>query len=416
MLFSESGEICLHERKERKMLTLDKVYQAAFVLKDVVRETALVPSPKLNPSCKNVYLKTENLQLTGSFKVRGAGYMISQLSEEEKAQGVIACSAGNHAQGVALAAAKYGIRSVICLPEGAPISKVEATKSYGAEVVMVKGVYDDAYKHALKLRDEMGFTFVHPFNDDNVIAGQGTVGLELLNQCSSLDAVVVPIGGGGLISGIAYVIKHLAPHIKVYGVQAAGAPSMANSIHNGKIERLSSVSTIADGIAVKEPGDNTFALCSQYVDEIVTVTEDEISTAILALVEQHKMIAEGAGAVSVAAVMFDKLPLKDKNVACVVSGGNIDVTILSRVMERGLLKSGRTCHLCIELMDKPGQLRDVSEIIAKLGGNVISVHHERASETKDINGCFLRLVLETRNYEHIEQITEGLKQAGFRLV
>ena len=335
---------------------------------------------------------------------------------EEKAQGVIACSAGNHAQGVALAAAKYGIRSVICLPEGAPISKVEATKSYGAEVVMVKGVYDDAYKHALKLRDEMGFTFVHPFNDDNVIAGQGTVGLELLNQCSSLDAVVVPIGGGGLISGIAYVIKHLAPHIKVYGVQAAGAPSMANSIHNGKIERLSSVSTIADGIAVKEPGDNTFALCSQYVDEIVTVTEDEISTAILALVEQHKMIAEGAGAVSVAAVMFDKLPLKDKNVACVVSGGNIDVTILSRVMERGLLKSGRTCHLCIELMDKPGQLRDVSEIIAKLGGNVISVHHERASETKDINGCFLRLVLETRNYEHIEQITEGLKQAGFRLV
>ena len=398
------------------MLTLDKVYQAAFVLKDVVRETALVPSPKLNPSCKNVYLKTENLQLTGSFKVRGAGYMISQLSEEEKAQGVIACSAGNHAQGVALAAAKYGIRSVICLPEGAPISKVEATKSYGAEVVMVKGVYDDAYKHALKLRDEMGYTFVHPFNDDNVIAGQGTIGLELLNQCNSLDAVVVPIGGGGLISGIAYVIKHLAPHIKVYGVQAAGAPSMANSVHHGKIERLSSVSTIADGIAVKEPGDNTFALCSKYVDEIVTVTEDEISTAILALVEQHKMIAEGAGAVSVAAVMFDKLPLKDKNVACVLSGGNIDVTILSRVMERGLLKSGRTCHLCIELMDKPGQLRDVSEIIANLGGNVISVHHERASETKDINGCFLRLVLETRNYEHIEHITDGLKQAGFRLV
>ncbi|MBQ9086224.1 MAG: threonine ammonia-lyase [Clostridia bacterium] len=398
------------------MLTLDKVYQAAFVLKDVIRETALTPSPKLNPTCKNVYLKTENLQLTGSFKVRGAGYMISQLSAEEKAKGVIACSAGNHAQGVALAAAKYGIRSVICLPEGAPISKVEATKSYGAEVVMVKGVYDDAYKHALKLRDEMGYTFVHPFNDDDVIAGQGTVGLELLNQCASLDAVVVPVGGGGLISGIAFVIKHLAPHIKVYGVQAAGAPSMANSVRDGKIERLPSVSTIADGIAVKEPGDNTFALCSKYVDEIVTVTEDEISTAILALVEQHKMIAEGAGAVSVAAVMFDKLPLKDKNVACVISGGNIDVTILSRVMERGLLKSGRTCNLCIELMDKPGQLRDVSEIIAELGGNVISVHHERASETKDINGCFLRLVLETRNYEHIEHITDALKRAGFRLV
>ncbi len=398
------------------MLTLDKIYHAAFVLKNVVRETTLIPSPKINPNCKNVYLKTENLQLTGSFKVRGAGYMISQLTEEEKARGVIACSAGNHAQGVALASQKYGIRSVICLPEGAPISKVEATKSYGAEVVMVKGVYDDAYNHALKLRDEMGYTFVHPFDDENVIAGQGTIGLELLNQCGDLDAVVVPIGGGGLISGVAYAIKQLAPHIKVYGVQAAGAPSMKNSVMDGKIERLKSVSTIADGIAVKQPGENTFRFCSEYVDEIVTVTEDEISSAILALIEQHKMIAEGAGAVAVAAVMFDKLPLKGKNVACVVSGGNIDVTILSRVMERGLLKSGRTCNLCIELMDKPGQLRDVSSIIASLGANVISVHHERASETTDINGCFLRIVLETRDYDHIQLITSTLTEAGFHLV
>ena len=398
------------------MLTLDKIYHAAFVLKNVVRETNLIPSPKLNPSCKNVYLKTENLQLTGSFKVRGAGYMISQLTEEEKARGVIACSAGNHAQGVALASAKYGIKSIICLPEGAPISKVQATKSYGAEVVMVKGVYDDAYKHALKLRDELGYTFVHPFDDENVIAGQGTIGLELLNQCSDLDAIVVPIGGGGLISGIAYAVKQLAPHIKIYGVQAAGAPSMKNSVDDGKIERLKSVSTIADGIAVKEPGVNTFKFCSEYVDEIVTVTEDEISSAILALIEQHKMIAEGAGAVSVAAVMFNKLPIKDKNVACVVSGGNIDVTILSRVMERGLLKSGRTCNLCIELMDKPGQLRDVSTIIASLGANVISVHHERASETTDINGCFLRIVLETKDFDHINEITAALTEAGFHLV
>ena len=398
------------------MLTLDKIYHAAFVLKNVVRETNLIPSPKLNPACKNVYLKTENLQLTGSFKVRGAGYMISQLSEEEKARGVIACSAGNHAQGVALASQKYGIKSIICLPEGAPISKVEATKSYGAEVVMVKGVYDDAYNHALKLRDEMGYTFVHPFDDENVIAGQGTIGLELLNQCVDLDAVIVPIGGGGLISGIAYAIKQLAPHVKVYGVQSAGAPSMKNSIADGKIERLNSVSTIADGIAVKQPGENTFKFCSEYVDEIVTVSEDEISSAILALIEQHKMIAEGAGAVSVAAVMFNKLPVAGKNVACIVSGGNIDVTILSRVMERGLLKSGRTCNLCIELMDKPGQLRDVSEIIAKLGANVISVHHERASETTDINGCFLRIVLETKDFDHIDKITEALTEAGFHLV
>jgi len=397
------------------MLTLDKVYHAAFVLKDVVRETALLPSPKLNPE-SNVYLKTENLQVTGSFKVRGAGYMISQLSDEEKARGVIACSAGNHAQGVALASAKYGIKSIICLPDGAPISKVEATKSYGAEVVMVKGVYDDAYNHALKLRDEKGYTFVHPFDNDDVIAGQGTIGLEILNELKDIDAIVVPVGGGGLISGIAFVVKHLKPSIKVYGVQAAGAPSMFNSIKDGKRERLPSVSTIADGIAVKEPGENTFELCSKYVDDIVTVTEGEISSAILALIEQHKLIAEGAGAVSVAAVMFNKLPVKGKNVVCVVSGGNIDVTILSRVIERGLLTSGRTCNLCIELMDKPGQLFEVSSIIASLGANVISVHHEKASEKMDINGCYLRLVLETRNYEHIEMITDALIKAGFRLV
>lgn len=397
------------------MLTLDKIYQAAYVLKDVVRETALIPSPKINPQSE-VYLKTENLQVTGSFKVRGAGFMISQLSKEEKEKGVIACSAGNHAQGVALAAQKYGIKSVICLPDGAPISKVEATKSYGAEVVMVKGVYDDAYNHALKLRDEMGYTFVHPFDSDDVIAGQGTIGLEILNNLQNIDAIVVPIGGGGLISGIAYAVKHLSPKTKVYGVQAEGAASMFKSIKDGKRGRLATVSTFADGIAVKEPGENTFELCSKYVDDIVTVSEDETSSAILAMIEQHKLIAEGAGAVAVAAVMFNKLPVQGKRVVCVVSGGNIDVTILSRVIERGLLTSGRTCNLCIELMDKPGQLQLVSTIIAQLGANVISVHHERASEKMDINGCFLRIVLETKNYEHINQVKKGLEAAGFRLV
>ena len=397
------------------MLTLDKVYHAAYVLKDVVRKTALISSPKINPDCK-LYLKTENLQVTGSFKVRGAGYKISQLSDEEKARGVIACSAGNHAQGVALAAQKYGIKSVICLPDGAPISKVEATKSYGAEVVMVPGVYDDAYKRALELRDEVGYTFVHPFDDEDVIAGQGTIALEIIEELDELDAVVVPIGGGGLISGSAYTLKHLKPSIKVYGVQAQGAPSMYNSVKNGKKERLDSVSTIADGIAVKEPGDNTFSLVSSYVDEVVTVTEGEISSAILALIEQHKLIAEGAGAVSVAAVMFDKIPVKGKRVVAVISGGNIDVTILSRVIKRGLLMSGRNHTLCIELTDKPGQLKQVSAIIADLGANVISVHHERASETMDINGCYLRIVLETRNHEHIVEITDALTNAGFKLV
>ena len=397
------------------MLTLDKVYHAAYVLKDVVRKTALIASPKINPDCK-LYLKTENLQVTGSFKVRGAGYKISQLSPEEKARGVIACSAGNHAQGVALAAQKYGIKSVICLPDGAPISKVEATKSYGAEVVMVPGVYDDAYKRALELRDEMGYTFVHPFDDEDVIAGQGTIALEILDELDDIDAVVVPIGGGGLISGVAFALKQLKPDIKVYGVQSAGAPSMYNSVKNGKKERLDSVSTIADGIAVKEPGDNTYELVSKYVDDIVTVTEGEISSAILGLIEQHKLIAEGAGAVAVAAVMFDKVPVKGKKVVALVSGGNIDVTILSRVIKRGLLMSGRNHTLCIELSDKPGQLKQVSAIIADLGANVISVHHERASETMDINGCYLRIVLETRNHQHISEITSALTGAGFKLV
>ena len=397
------------------MLTLDKIYHASHVLRDVVRETKLVSAPKINPECQ-VYLKPECLQLTGSFKLRGSGYMISQLSDEEKSHGVIACSAGNHAQGVALAATKYGIKSLICLPDGAPISKVEATKGYGAEVCMVKGVYDDAYNKAIELRDECGYTFVHPFDDINVIAGQGTIGLEILDEMPDVDAIVVPIGGGGVISGVAFAAKKLNPKIKVYGVQAAGAPSMYNSIKENKIITLDDVNTIADGIKVKEPGENTFQLVRDYVDEIVTVSDDEISSAILALIEQQKMIAEGAGAVSVAAVMFNKLPIKGKKVVCVVSGGNIDVTILSRVIKRGLMNTGRNANICVELMDKPGQLELVSSIIAKCGGNVTSVHHERASETADINGCFLRLVLETRNADHVKEIEQALSDAGLKLV
>ena len=398
------------------MLTLDKVYRARHVLKEVIRETEVIKAPKINPEA-NVYLKTENLQITGSFKVRGAYYMISQLSDEEKSRGVIACSAGNHAQGVALAAAKNGIKSIICLPDGAPISKVEATKGYGAEVKLVEGVYDDAYQEALRLRDEMGYTFIHPFDNENVIAGQGTIGLELIDQLPELDAVVVPVGGGGLISGVAFALKSLKPSIKVYGVQAAGAPSMVNSLHENKILCLDSVSTIADGIKVKEPGEHTFEYCKQFVDDVVTVTDDEVSSAILALIEQHKLIAEGAGAVSVAAVMFNKIPdIKGKNVVCVVSGGNIDVTILSRVIKRGLLKSGRSDTLTIQLEDKPGQLKGVSAIISDLGGNVVSIHHERASEDSDITECLLRLVLETRNYEHIHEIRSALTAAGFKIV
>ncbi len=397
------------------MLTLDNVYRASYALKSVIRKTDIIHAPKLNKD-SNIYLKTENLQITGSFKVRGSYYKMSCLSKEEKERGVIACSAGNHAQGVALSAQKNGIKAVICLPDGAPISKIEATKSYGAEVCLVEGVYDDAYKKALQLRDEKGYTFIHPFDDEDVIAGQGTIALEIADQIPDLDAVIVPIGGGGLISGIAYTIKMINPKVKVYGVQASGAPSMYNSIKDGEIEELSSVSTIADGIAVKKPGTLTYEICSKYVDEIVTVTDDEISAAILALMEQHKLVTEGAGAIAAAAAMFNKVDIKGKKVVCVLSGGNIDVTILSRVIKRGLLMSGRTCQLMIELADKPGQLKNVSRIIADLGGNVISVHHERANEGSDVNGCYLRIMLETRNYEHIDTIKKALIDFGFKLL
>ena len=396
-------------------MTIDKIFHAAMVLKNIIRPTNLVRAYGIAPDCE-LYLKPENLQNTGSFKLRGAGYMISQLSDEEKSKGVIACSAGNHAQGVALAASKCGIKSLICLPDSAPISKVEATKGYGADVCLVEGVYDDAYAKALELRDQMGYTFVHPFDDENVIAGQGTIGLEIINDLDDIDAVIVPIGGGGLISGVAYAIKSIRPSIKVYGVQAAGAPSMFNSVRDGEIQTLPSVSTIADGIAVKKPGSVTFDMVSKYVDDIATVTEDEIAAAILALIEKQKMIAEGAGAVSVAAAMFGKFPIQGKKVVCVVSGGNIDVTSLSRVIERGLMKSGRRSDLLIELVDKPGQLKDVSRIIADCGGNVIGVHHERTSSTASINGCYLRVTMETRNYEHVQEITQALAAEGFRIV
>lgn len=397
------------------MVTIDKIFHASVVLKDIIRPTPLAKAYGIAPDCQ-LYLKPENLQNTGSFKLRGSGYKIAMLSDEEKQRGVIACSAGNHAQGVALAASKCGIPSLICLPDTAPISKVEATKGYGAQVCLVPGVYDDAYSKALELKEERGFTFVHPFDDPYVIAGQGTIGLEIINEMHDVDAVLVPIGGGGLISGVACAIKSISPHVKVYGVQAAGAPSMYNAIRSGRPDPLDSVSTIADGIAVKKPGDLTYQMVQEYVDDIALVTEDEIAAAILALIEKQKMIAEGAGAVSVAAAMFHKFPLEGKKVVSLISGGNIDVTSLSRVIDRGLMKSGRTTSLLIELVDKPGQLKAVSRIIADCGGNVTSVHHERNGNTASINGCYLRVTLETRNYDHVQEITQALKREGFHIV
>ena len=397
------------------MITLDKIYHAAFVLKEVARRTDLIYAPNLLSDAE-LYLKTENLQVTGSFKLRGAYYKISQLSDEQKKAGIIACSAGNHAQGVALAATRQGAKSVVYMPDSAPISKVEATKRLGAEVVLVAGAYDDAYTAAVKAQEETGATFIHPFDDDEVIAGQGTIGLEILEQMRDVDAVIVPIGGGGLISGVAYAIKQLQPSVKVYGVQASNAPSMFESHRQGHQITLDTVHTFADGIAVKHPGDTTFSLVEQYVDDIATVSEDEIATAILAMIEKQKLIAEGAGAVSVAAAMFHKLPIQGKKVVCLVSGGNIDVNILSRVITRGLVTSGRNANLVIALEDKPGQLVGVSEIISQCGANVVSVRHERSDPNMAISSCFLRVGMETRDFAQIEEIRRRLTEAGFEIV
>ncbi|WP_329385287.1 threonine ammonia-lyase [Anaerofustis butyriciformans] len=397
------------------MLTLDKVYHAAFTLKDVIRKTDLIIAPALSDK-NNIYLKTENLQTTGSFKIRGAYYKISQLKDEEKKKGIIACSAGNHAQGVALASEKSNIPCLICMPDGAPISKVEATKSYGAKVCLVSDTYDDAYNKALELQKEEGYTFIHPFNDEDVIAGQGTIGLEILDQLANVDAVVIPIGGGGLISGVAYAIKHLKPECKIYGVQAAGAPSMYKSVKEHQRQATETVNTFADGIAVKEPGDLTYELVSEYVDDIITVTEDEIAAAILTLMEKQKLVAEGAGAVSVAAAMFNKIPLKNKNVVCIVSGGNIDVNILNRVIDRGLVMSGRKSALTIALTDKPGQLVGVSNIISKCGANVVGVQYDNGDPEMPINSCFIKITMETKDSEQAKEIEKELTENGFRIV
>ena len=396
-------------------MTLDKIYQAAYTLKGVARKTDLLYAQNLRHDAQ-IYLKTENLQVTGSFKLRGAYNKIASLTPEQRAAGILACSAGNHAQGVALSATKMGAHSIVCMPDGAPISKVEATKRLGAEVRLVPGAYDDAYEYACRLQQETGATFIHPFNDELVMAGQGTIGLEILDQLPDVEAVIVPVGGGGLLAGVAFAIKNLNPKVKVYGVQAENAPSMVRSFREDGIITLDTVATFADGIAVKTPGDLTYAMAKQYVDEMVSVSEDEIAAAILALIEQQKLIAEGAGAVSVAAAMFRKVPIEGKKAVCLVSGGNIDVNILSRVITRGLVMGGRNSVLQIALEDKPGQLVGVSQIISDCGANVVSVHHERSDANMAISSCFLKIGMETRDFDQIRTIKEELTKAGFRIM
>lgn len=394
------------------MLTLDMVYDAQKKLKEVARLTPLNPAPAIG---ENVFIKSENLQLTGSFKLRGAFNKISSLTDEEKSRGVIACSAGNHAQGVALSATKNGIKSVICMPAGAPLAKVEATKGFGAEVVLVDGVYDDAAREAERLTKEKGYTFAHPFNDEYVIAGQGTIALEILEQLPDVEQVVVPIGGGGLISGVAYTIKQLKPDCKVIGVQAATVPSMYESWKAGKIVTVPDGNTIADGIHVLTPGSLTFELVEKYVDEVVTVSEDEICAAILTLLEKSKTVAEGAGATPVAACLYNKVDMSKKTV-CVVSGGNVDVTTLNRIITKGMIKTGRIVEVQTKVGDKPGQLNRLLQLIAENGANIMSIVHKREDKAADVNTCVVSLVLETRNEEHVKKLHDSMTAAGYELL
>lgn len=394
------------------MLSLKMIQNAKEVLNGIATETPLFQSKFINPDA-DVYIKCENMQVTGSFKLRGAYYKTANLTEEEAMHGVVACSAGNHAQGVALAAKKKGIQAVICMPAGAPLAKVEATKSYGAEVVLVPGVYDDAAAKAAELKEEKGYTFLHPFNDDYVMAGQGTIGLEILEHLEDVEVVLVPIGGGGLISGVACAIKELKPECKVYGVQAEGAPSMFNSIRDGKIETLAEVNTVADGIAVKQPGDKTFEMCQKYVDGVVTVSEEEIASAILMLLEKHKMVAEGAGAVSVAAAMYNKADIQGKKTVCIISGGNVDINILDRIIDKGLQVNGRLTKFSVTMMDKPGQLTQMLQIIAEAGANIFNVNHDRMVRNIAVGKCVVDVTVETRNKNHCEELIEKLVSKGY---
>ena len=359
-------------------------------------------------------MKTEDLQNTGSFKVRGAYIKIASLSEEERACGVIASSAGNHAQGVALAARAFGVPATIVMPAGAPLSKVKATRELGANVVLHGSVYDDAYAEACRIQQETGATFIHPFDDPMVIAGQGTIGLEIMDDLPDVDTIVVPIGGGGLASGVAAAVKMLHPNVRVIGVQAAGAAGMKASIEAGHVVSLATAKTIADGIAVKKPGELTFALCSKYLDEIVTVDDDEIAQAILFLMERGKMVAEGAGAAPVAAIINRKFDVSGK-VAAVISGGNIDVTMISRIIEKGLLRAGRMTKLRILMQDRPGQLEMASRIIAAEGANVMVVHHDRTDVDLDIRDAILEITMETQDREHAQRVIDALRASGFKV-
>lgn len=391
-------------------MQISDIYDAKEVLKDVISKTPIVHATKIH---ENLWIKAENLQGTGAFKLRGAYNKLSNLTPEEREKGVIAASAGNHAQGVAYSCMKMGIKGTIVMPKTAPLSKIEATRSYGVTVELQGDTFNDAYEYAKNLQEITGAVFIEPFDDPYVIAGQGTIGLEILEKMNDVDTVIVPIGGGGLISGIAAAIKSLRPNCRVIGVQSEHAPSMKESLEQNKMIKLENVSTIADGIAVKTPGNLTFELCRQYVDEVVTVSEEEIAAAILTLLEKMKMVAEGAGATSVAAAMFNKIDLENHKCVAVLSGGNIDVNLLSKIIDLGLMKTGRKAVINMNVIDKPGNLSRVIELISQTGANIISVNHNRIQNAILFNQCRVGIIIETNNQAHIDEVMRILKENGY---
>ncbi len=397
-------------------VTADSIRQAHQVIGDAIRRTDLLPaSASVFGESGEVYIKAENLQRTGSFKVRGALYRVSQLTDEEKAHGVICASAGNHAQGVALAAGKLGLKATVVMPEGAPLSKVSATRAYGAEVVLSGTTFDQSLETAKRLQAEQGSTFIHAFDDPLIIAGQGTVGVEILQDMPLCETVVVPIGGGGLAAGVALAVKSMNPRVRVVGVEPENAASMNASLLAGHVVRLDDMSTLADGVAVARVGELTYRLCRQYLDDIVTVSEGEIASAILILLERMKIVAEGAGAVALAAVMAGRVGSTRGPTAAILSGGNIDVNMLERIIDKGLVNSGRRTSFATVIGDKPGQLSKLLDLIASLGANVLSVSHNRMSRDAALGQVAVSLELETRDSSHIHALKALLGQKGYRV-
>ncbi|CAI6149938.1 MAG: L-threonine ammonia-lyase [uncultured Sulfurimonas sp.] len=397
------------------MLNLEKIYEARERIKDVVVNTPLALAPYLSELCEcEVYLKKENLQVTGAFKIRGAYNKIASLTLEQHASGVIAASAGNHAQGVALSASKFKTKAIIVMPESTPLTKVNGVKYYGAEVILHGANYDEAYAYAREYGEKHSLTFIHPFEDTKVIAGQGTVALEILEKCESLDAIIIPVGGGGLIAGMSEAIKAINPEIEVIGVSACGAPAFRESYDQKTAIDSTHVRTIADGIAVRDTSRITLSYALKNVDKIISVDDEEIASAILFLLEKQKIVVEGAGAVGVAALLHKKLPnIKNKRIAVVLSGGNMDVTLLSVIIEKGLLKSHRKMKLTVTLIDKPGSLMRFTEILENLNANIVHIAYDRTSVSLDYGDASVTVHMETKGKEHQQTIEEALKSEGY---